>query len=121
MSEPLVFQPGAAAIARTHTTAEQYDALYAQSVNDPDGFWAEQAKRLDWVRFPTKIKNTSFAYPDVSIKWFEDGVLNVAANCIDRHLLDHGDDIAIIWEPDDPNTPAEHITYRTLHEKVCRC
>nr|WP_314258842.1 acetate--CoA ligase [uncultured Devosia sp.] len=121
MSEPLVFQPGAAAIARTHTTAEQYDALYAQSVNDPDGFWAEQAKRLDWVRFPTKIKNTTFDYPNVSIKWFEDGVLNVAANCIDRHLLDHGDDIAIIWEPDDPNAPSEHITYRTLHEKVCRC
>ncbi|WEK05508.1 MAG: acetate--CoA ligase [Candidatus Devosia phytovorans] len=121
MSEPLVFQPGAAAIARTHTTAEQYDALYQQSVSDPDGFWAEQARRLDWVRFPTKIKNTSFAYPDVSIKWFEDGVLNVAANCIDRHLLDHGDDIAIIWEPDDPNAPSEHISYRTLHEKVCRC
>ena len=121
MSEQLVFQPSAAAIARTHTTAEQYDALYAQSVTDPDGFWAEQAKRLDWVRFPTKIKNTTFEYPNVSIKWFEDGVLNVAANCIDRHLLEHGDDIAIIWEPDDPNAPSEHITYRTLHEKVCRC
>jgi len=121
MSEQLVFQPSAAAIARTHVTKDQYEQMYARSVNDPDGFWAEQAKRLDWVRFPTKIKNTSFAYPDVSIKWFEDGVLNVAANCIDRHLAEHGDDIAIIWEPDDPNAPAEHITYRTLHEKVCRC
>ncbi len=121
MSEQLVFQPSAAAIARTHVTADQYDAMYARSVSDPDGFWAEQARRLDWVKFPTKIKNTSFAYPDVSIKWFEDGVLNVAANCIDRHLAEHGDDIAIIWEPDDPNAPAEHISYRTLHEKVCRC
>ncbi len=121
MSEQLVFQPSAAAIARTHVTKDQYDQMYARSVSDPDGFWAEQAKRLDWVRFPTKIKNTSFAYPDVSIKWFEDGVLNVAANCIDRHLGAHGDDIAIIWEPDDPNAAAEHISYRTLHEKVCRC
>ncbi|HTO28220.1 MAG TPA: acetate--CoA ligase [Devosia sp.] len=121
MSEQLVFQPSAAAIARTHVTKDQYEQMYARSVSDPDGFWAEQAKRLDWVKFPSKIKNTSFAYPDVSIKWFEDGVLNVAANCIDRHLSEHGDDIAIIWEPDDPNAPAEHISYRTLHEKVCRC
>lgn len=121
MSEQLVFQPSAAAIARTHVTKAQYDEIYARSVSDPDGFWAEQAKRLDWVRFPTKIKNTTFQYPNVSIKWFEDGVLNVAANCIDRHLIEHGDDIAIIWEPDDPNARAEHISYRTLHEKVCRC
>ena len=121
MSDQLVFQPSAAAIARTHTTAEQYDALYQRSIQDPDGFWAEQAKRLDWVTFPTKIKNTTFEYPDVSIKWFEDGVLNVAANCIDRHLAERGDDIAIIWEPDNPNDQAEHISYRTLHEEVCRC
>ena len=121
MSEQLVFQPSAAAIARTHVTSAQYDEMYARSVSDPDGFWADQARRLDWVTFPKKIKNTSFAYPDVSIKWFEDGVLNVAANCIDRHLAERGDDIAIIWEPDDPNAPAEHISYRTLHEKVCRC
>ncbi|WP_224702921.1 acetate--CoA ligase [Devosia aquimaris] len=121
MSEQLVFQPSAAAIARTHVTDAQYDQMYARSLSDPDGFWGEQAKRLDWVRFPTKVKNTTFQYPDVSIKWFEDGVLNVAANCIDRHLAEHGDDIAIIWEPDDPNAPAEHISYRTLHEKVCRC
>ena len=121
MSDQLLFQPSAAAIARTHTTAEQYDALYQRSIQDPDGFWAEQAKRLDWVTFPTKIKNTTFQYPDVSIKWFEDGVLNVAANCIDRHLAERGDDIAIIWEPDNPADQAEHISYRTLHEKVCRC
>src|SRR5690554_326510 len=121
MSDQLVFQPSAAAIARTHVKKNQYDEMYARSVSDPDGFWADQAKRLDWVRFPTTIKNTTFQYPNVSIKWFEDGVLNVAANCIDRHLAEHGDDIAIIWEPDDPNAQAEHISYRTLHEKVCRC
>ena len=121
MSTPLQFAPGATTIAETHTTEAQYAERYARSVSDPDGFWAEHAKRLDWMRFPTKIKNTSFAYPDVSIKWFEDGVLNVAANCIDRHLDERGDDIAIIWEPDDPNGQAEHISYRTLHEKVCRC
>ncbi|WP_297583395.1 acetate--CoA ligase [Devosia sp.] len=121
MSEQLVFQPSAAAVARTHTSADQYARLYEQSISDPNGFWAEQAKRLDWMTFPTKIKNTTFAYPDVSIKWFEDGVLNVAANCIDRHLAERGDDIAIIWEPDNPADKAEHITYRTLHEEVCRC
>ena len=121
MSDQLVFQPSAAAIARTHTTAEQYAAQYERSIKDPDGFWAEQAKRLDWVKFPTKIKNTTFEYPNVSIKWFEDGIINVAANCIDRHLAERGDDIALIWEPDNPNDEAEYISYRTLHEKVCRC
>jgi acetyl-CoA synthetase len=121
MSEQLLFEPSAEAVARTHVTSRQYDEMYARSISDPDGFWAEQAKRLDWVTFPSKIKNTSFEYPTVSIKWFEDGVLNVAANCIDRHLSERGDDIAIIWEPDDPKAQAEHISYRTLHEKVCRC
>ncbi len=120
MSDQLLFQPSAAAIAHTHTTAEQYAALYERSISDPDGFWAEQAKRLDWVTFPKTIKNTTFEYPDVSIKWFEDGVLNVAANCIDRHLLERGDDVAIIWEPDNPADEAQYITYRQLHEKVCR-
>jgi acetyl-CoA synthetase len=121
MSEQLLFEPSAEAVARTHVTSRQYDEMYARSISDPDGFWAEQAKRLDWVTFPSKIKNTSFEYPNVSIKWFEDGVLNVAANCIDRHLSERGDEIAIIWEPDDPEAQAEHISYRTLHEKVCRC
>ena len=86
MSNDLVFEPSAAAKAQTHTTKAQYDELYARSVNDPNGFWAEQAKRLDWIKAPTKIKNTSYEYPDISIKWFEDGVLNVTLNCLDRHL-----------------------------------
>ena len=119
MSEQLVFQPSAAAIARTHVTKDQYDAMYARSVSDPDGFWADQAKRLDWVKFPTKIKNTSFAYPDISIKWYEDGVLNVSYNCLDRHLATRGDQTAIIWEGDIPGTDGK-ATYRELHDRVCR-
>ncbi|MGV3651498.1 MAG: AMP-binding protein, partial [Devosia sp.] len=118
---PQVFAPHPEAIARTHVTAARYDADYARSLSDPDGFWAEQARRLDWMTFPTRIKNTSFTYPDVSIRWFEDGVLNVSANCIDRHLAENSDTTAIIWEPDHPADPARHITYRQLHEEVCRC
>ncbi|SFZ86714.1 acetyl-coenzyme A synthetase [Devosia enhydra] len=118
---PQVFAPHPEAVARTLVTAARYDADYARSLSDPDGFWAEQARRLDWMRFPTRIKNTSFAYPNVSIRWFEDGMLNVSANCIDRHLTDHGETTAIIWEPDHPGDAAQHITYRQLHEEVCRC
>ena len=97
----------------------KYQEMYARSLKDPDGFWAEQAKRLDWYSAPTKIKNTSFDPHNVSIKWFEDGVLNVAYNCIDRHLEKRGDQVAIIWEGDDPSE-SKHITYRELHDEVCR-
>ena len=96
-----------------------YEAMYRQSVEEPEVFWAEQAKRLDWMTFPSKIKNTSFAPGQVDIRWYEDGVLNVAANCLDRHLATRGDHTAIIWEGDDPNAD-EHITYRDLYERVCR-
>jgi len=114
-----VFNPPAEIVKRTHVTAEKYEEMYARSVADPDGFWGEQAKRLDWIKPFSKVKNTTFAYPDVSIKWFEDGVLNVAANCIDRHLEKRGDQVAIIWEGDDPSVD-RHITYRQLHEEVSR-
>ncbi len=97
-----------------------YQAMYEESVRNPDGFWGEHGKRLHWIRPYTKVKNTSFEYPDVSIRWYEDGVLNVSQNCVDRHLETRGDQTAIIWEPDDPETPAKHITYRELHEEVCR-
>jgi acetyl-CoA synthetase len=97
----------------------QYKELYNRSVNDPDGFWGEAGKRLDWITPYTKVKNTSFAPENVSIKWFEDGTLNVSANCIDRHLATRGDQVAIIWESDDP-TLDEKITYKQLHERVCR-
>lgn len=98
---------------------EQYQAMYARSVEDPEGFWAEQGKRLDWMKPYTRVKNTSYAYPDVSIKWYEDGELNVCANCVDRHLESRGDQTAIIWEGDDPTVDMK-ITYRELHEHVCR-
>lgn len=119
MSESLVFAPSAAAIAHTRTTAAQYEEMYARSLSDPDGFWKEQAQRIDWIKAPTKIKNTSYAYPDVSIKWFEDGVLNISANCVDRHLATRADETAIIWEGDIPGTD-DKITYRQLHERLGR-
>ena len=96
-----------------------YRTLYERSVADPQGFWSELGRRIDWIKPYTKVKNTSFGPGDVSIKWFEDGTLNVAANCIDRHLPTRGDQVAIIWEGDDP-TQEEQITYRQLHERVCK-
>ena len=119
MSEQLVFEPSDAAKSRAFIDKRQYEAMYARSVADPDGFWAEHGKRIDWIKPFTRVKNTSFAYPDVSIKWFEDGMLNISANCIDRHLSTRGDQVAIIWEGDTPGTE-EKITYRQLHEHVCR-
>lgn len=97
----------------------KYKEMYARSISDPNGFWAEQAKRIDWMKAPTKIENVSFAPGNISIKWFEDGVLNVAHNCIDRHLHTRGNQTAIIWEGDDPSQ-SRHITYRELHDEVCR-
>ena len=94
----------------THVNAAKYDEMYDASIADPTVFWADQAKRVDWITPPTKIKNVSYAYGDVSIKWYEDGKLNVAANCIDRHLETRADQTAIVWEPDDPNAEALHIT-----------
>ena len=98
---------------------EQYKAQYHQSVTDPDAFWGEQGKILDWMRPYTRVKNTSFAPGNVSIKWYEDGTLNLAANCLDRHLAERGDQTAIIWEGDDASQ-SKHITYRELHHDVCR-
>ncbi len=97
----------------------RYKEMYEASVSDPDAFWGEQGKRIDWIKPYTKVKNTTYEYPDVSIKWYEDGTLNVAANCIDRHLATRGEQTAIIWEGDEP-TDDMHITYRELHEHVCR-
>jgi len=105
---------------RAFIDKDKYQKLYEKSVAKPEKFWGKEGKRLDWIKPYTRVKNTSFEFPNVSIKWFEDGTLNVAANCIDRHLKKRGKKTAIIWEPDDPNTPARHITYRELHENVCR-
>ena len=105
--------------ARAHVDDAGYRRMYDASVADPEAFWGEHGKRLDWMTPYTTVKNTTFEYPDVSIKWFEDGVLNVSANCIDRHLETRGDQVAIIWEGDDPSADAR-ITYNELHEHVCR-
>jgi acetyl-CoA synthetase len=96
-----------------------YTKAYNDSVKNPEKFWAKEAKRLDWIKAPKKIKNVSYAYPNVSIKWYEDGVLNVAANCIDRHLKKRGNQTAIIWEGDNPYDDKK-ITYRELYEHTCR-
>jgi acetyl-CoA synthetase len=104
--------------AHAHVDAAQYRAMVDRARTDPEGFWAEQAARVDWMRKPTKIKNTSFT-GDVSIRWYEDGTLNASATCLDRHLATKADQVAIIWEGDDPNV-SRSVTYRELHEEVCR-
>jgi acetyl-CoA synthetase len=105
---------------KAHADTAKYRAMYTESIQDPDKFWAREGLRLDWMTPYSKVKNTDFTYGQVSIKWFEDGVLNASVNCIDRHLEKRGDQTAIIFEPDDPETPAEHITYRQLSERVNR-
>ncbi len=104
--------------AKALITRAQFDDMTARAAASPDAFWGEESKRVTWIKAPTKIKNTSFS-GDVSIKWFEDGTLNVAANCLDRHLAERGDQVAIIWESDDPNV-SKKVTYRELHEQVCK-
>jgi acetyl-CoA synthetase len=104
---------------RATIDAAKYRDMYARSIKDPNGFWAEQAKRLHWYKTPTKIKNTKFGPGEVSIKWFEDGQTNVAYNCIDRHLARRADQVAIIWEGDDP-AESKRITYQELHDETCR-
>jgi acetyl-CoA synthetase len=101
-------------------TADTYTEMYAASMSDPEAFWREHGQRVDWIKPFTMVKDTSFAPGNVDIKWFEDGTLNVSANCIDRHLETRGNQAAIIFEPDDPNEPAQSITYADLHRRVCR-
>ncbi|NSX55493.1 acetate--CoA ligase [Parasulfitobacter algicola] len=115
-----VYAPSAEFAANAHVDAEKYAQMYETSVKDPEAFWREHGKRLDWIKPYTKVKNTNYSFGDVSIKWFEDGTLNVAANCIDRHLKDRADQTAIIFEPDNPEEDAQHITYAELHRRVCR-
>jgi len=104
---------------RAFANEAKYREMYERSVADPDGFWREQAKRIHWYRAPTRIKNTSYDPHNVSIKWFEDGTLNAAYNCIDRHLPSRANQTAIIWEGDDPKDDKK-ITYQELHDEVCR-
>jgi acetyl-CoA synthetase len=97
----------------------QYEEMYRQSIEDPEGFWRHHGYRIDWIKPYTKVKNTSYDPHNVDIRWFEDGTLNVCANCVDRHLEARGDKVAILWEGDEPDMDLE-ITYRQLHERVCR-
>ena len=119
MSEYKEFAPTKELAASAHIDKQGYEASYARSLADNDAFWAEHAKRIDWIKPFSKISDVSYEKPDVHIKWFEDGTLNASANCLDRHLASRGDQTAIIWEGDDPDT-AKHITYKELHEQVCR-
>ena len=105
--------------SRALIDAATYENMYKESVENNEAFWAEQAKRIDWIKPFTKVKDVSFARDDVHIRWFHDGTLNVCYNCIDRHLESKGDDVAIIWEGDDPSRDLR-FTYRELHERVCR-
>lgn len=114
-----IYSPTTAFAQNAHANKSTYENMYAASITDPNAFWAEQGQRLDWMTPFTKVKNTSFEHSNVSIKWYEDGELNVSANCIDRHLATRGDQTAIIWEGDNPDE-STHITYNELHTQVCK-
>ena len=119
MSEQNVYPVDPAFAAKAHADNDTYLAMYEQSINDPEAFWGEQGKRLDWFKPYTQVKNTTFDPHNVDIKWYQDGELNASYNCLDRHLETRGDQVAIIWEGDDPSED-ERITYRDLHARVCR-
>ncbi|OOF11597.1 acetate--CoA ligase [Salinivibrio sp. PR5] len=119
MSDSHVYPVMPSIAQKAHADEATYQALYQQSVTDPEGFWREHGQILDWIKPYTKVKHTSFDTGHVDIRWFEDGTLNVAANCIDRHLNDKGDQVALIWEGDDPKDDAT-LTYKQLHQQVCQ-
>ncbi len=119
MSDDPIFPVAPDVAAAALLNSAQYEAMYDQSVTDPDAFWGEHGQRIDWMKPFTKVKNTKYSKSDVSIKWYEDGTLNACVNCVDRHLDTRGDQTAIIWEGDEPDQQA-HITYRDLHQAVCR-
>jgi len=114
------YPPSAEFAANAHADAATYEAMYTASVTDPEAFWGEHGKRIDWIKPYTKVKNTRYDFGDVDIKWYEDGTLNVSANCIDRHAAATPDKTAIIFEPDEPTEPARHISYRELLEQTSR-
>ena len=116
--EPIYPVPEAFA-AKANLTPERYNEMYARSVSDPEGFWSEQGQRLDWIKPYTKAKNVSWEEGDFGIEWYADGVLNVSANCLDRHLNTRGDKPAIIWEGDSPGDSLT-LSYREVYQNVCR-
>ena len=114
-----IYPPSAEFVANAKINKSDYDSMYAKSVNNPEDFWSEHGKRIDWIKPFSKIKSVDFSHPNVSIKWFEDGRLNVSANCIDRHLAKRAEQTAIIWEGDNPDE-SKHISYAELHRQVCK-
>ncbi len=106
--------------AKARIDRKRYESLYKASIDDPEAFWGEIAGRLDWMRAPTRIKDVSFRLDDFRIRWYEDGELNASVNCLDRQLEKRGDKTALLFEPDDPAQPAQEVTYRELHRRVCK-
>ncbi|AYV46302.1 acetate--CoA ligase [Caulobacter flavus] len=119
VSDGLLFPAPEDWAGKAHIDAAGYEAAVARVQSDPEGYWRDLAARLDWIKAPTKIKDVSYAKEDFRIRWFEDGVLNVSANCIDRHLPHRKDDVALIFEGDEPGV-SDKITYGQLHDQVCR-
>ena len=119
MSQDKTFQPAAEIVSRALVTDESYTAMYGESLSDNDAFWAEHGKRIDWIKPYSEISDVSYDTKDLHIRWYADGTLNAAANCLDRHLATRGNQTAIIWEGDDP-ADSKHITYAELHEEVCK-
>ncbi len=117
MSDEKIYDVPADWKSKAYVDAAKYDEMYARSIKDPNGFWGEQASRLDWIKKPTKVKNTTYDPHNVSIKWFEDGTLNACYNCVDRHVAKRGSQTALIWEGDDPKDD-KTVTYKQLHEQV---
>ncbi|XDZ65528.1 acetate--CoA ligase [Alphaproteobacteria bacterium LSUCC0684] len=119
MSDEITFPPSDEAARRAHVDNSAYQKLYDASIADNEAFWAEHGRRIDWIKPYSKIENVSYDASNLSIRWFEDGTLNAAANCLDRHLESRGDQTAIIFEGDEP-TDSRHITYRELHQEVSK-
>tara|TARA_B100001027_G_C16257729_1_gene327814 strand:- start:28 stop:1968 length:1941 start_codon:yes stop_codon:yes gene_type:complete len=119
MSQDRMFEPAAATIDRALIADSEYQTMYAESLADNDAFWAKHGKRIDWIKPYTEISDVSYDPADLHIRWFSDGTLNAAANCLDRHLEERGDQTAIIWEGDDP-ADSRHINYAELHAEVCK-
>ena len=119
MSQDKTFQPAAEIVSRALVTDESYRAMYGESLSYNDAFWAEHGKRIDWIKPYSEISDVSYDTKDLHIRWYADGTLNAAANCLDRHLATRGNQTAIIWEGDDP-ADSKHITYAELHEEVCK-
>ena len=119
MDQQPIFQPSDALAKNAHIDADGYQALYAESIADPNAFWAKHGNRIDWIKPYSQVSNVSYDAKNLHINWFADGSLNAAANCLDRHLTERGDQTAIIWEGDEPDQQ-RHISYKELHEDVCK-